>query len=99
MSFITLNLVTMLYLVASVCFIQALKGLSSPATARKGNAFGKLGMMIAFVTTIALIMRLKIDASTQWRRSRVPAAWASSWWRWACWSAAALARSSPSASR
>jgi NAD(P) transhydrogenase subunit beta len=33
-----MNLVTMLYLVASVCFIQALKGLSHPSTARRGNA-------------------------------------------------------------
>ena len=31
MSFISMNLVTMMYLIASVCFIQALKGLSSPA--------------------------------------------------------------------
>lgn len=35
MSFISMNLVTMMYLIASVCFIQALKGLSSrPARAR-----------------------------------------------------------------
>ncbi|KQV47730.1 MULTISPECIES: NAD(P)(+) transhydrogenase (Re/Si-specific) subunit beta [unclassified Duganella] len=61
MSFITMNLVTMMYLIASVCFIQALKGLSSPATARKGNAFGMAGMAIAAATTIALILRLKAD--------------------------------------
>ena len=59
MSFITMNLVTMMYLIASVCFIQALKGLSSPATARKGNAFGMSGMAIAAVTTVALILKLK----------------------------------------
>jgi NAD(P) transhydrogenase subunit beta len=63
MSFISMNLVTMMYLIASVCFIQALKGLSSPATARKGNTFGMVGMAIAAVTTIALILRLKADAS------------------------------------
>jgi len=63
MGFISMNLVTMLYLVASVCFIQALKGLSSPATARKGNAFGMSGMAIAFVTTIALILKLKSEAA------------------------------------
>ncbi len=63
MAFISMNLVTMLYLVASVCFIQALKGLSSPATARKGNAFGMSGMAIAFVTTIALILKLKSEAA------------------------------------
>jgi NAD(P) transhydrogenase subunit beta len=63
MSFISMNLVTMLYLIASVCFIQALKGLSSPATARTGNAFGMSGMAIAFVTTIALILKLQSEAA------------------------------------
>ncbi|MET0268252.1 MAG: NAD(P)(+) transhydrogenase (Re/Si-specific) subunit beta [Duganella sp.] len=63
MNFITMNLVTMLYLVASVCFIQALKGLSSPATARAGNAFGMSGMAIAFVTTVALILKLRAEAT------------------------------------
>jgi NAD(P) transhydrogenase subunit beta len=62
MSWVTLNLVTMMYLVASVCFIQALKGLSSPVSARAGNAFGMSGMAIAAVTTIALILKLKADA-------------------------------------
>jgi NAD(P) transhydrogenase subunit beta len=59
-----MNLVTMLYLIASVCFIQALKGLSSPSTARTGNAFGMSGMAIAAVTTVALIFKLKATAST-----------------------------------
>ena len=63
MNYISMNLVTLLYLVASVCFIQALKGLSSPATARQGNAFGMIGMAIAVVTTIALIMKLKAEAA------------------------------------
>ncbi|SHH55591.1 NAD(P)(+) transhydrogenase (Re/Si-specific) subunit beta [Massilia sp. CF038] len=62
MNFITMNMVTMFYLIASVCFIQALKGLSSPATARKGNAFGMIGMAIAAVTTVALILKLKATA-------------------------------------
>jgi NAD(P) transhydrogenase subunit beta len=55
----SMNLVTLLYLVASVCFIQALKGLSHPATARRGNAFGIAGMAIAVLTTLALIVKLK----------------------------------------
>ncbi|MEC5162431.1 MULTISPECIES: NAD(P)(+) transhydrogenase (Re/Si-specific) subunit beta [unclassified Janthinobacterium] len=59
MNFITMNLVTMMYLIASVCFIQALKGLSSPATARRGNAFGMSGMAIAALTTVALILKLQ----------------------------------------
>ena len=43
----SLNLVTLLYLVASVCFIQALKGLSHPTTSIRGNIFGMVGMAIA----------------------------------------------------
>jgi len=49
----SMNLVTLLYLLASICFIQALKGLSHPSTARQGNAFGMTGMAIAAFTTIA----------------------------------------------
>lgn len=52
----SMNLVTLLYLVASVFFIQALKGLSHPTTSRRGNAFGMIGMAIAVVTTAALIL-------------------------------------------
>ena len=59
LSLVSMNLVTMLYLVASVCFIQALKGLSSPSTARAGNAFGMAGMAIAALTTVALIFKLQ----------------------------------------
>ncbi|HEU0230143.1 MAG TPA: NAD(P)(+) transhydrogenase (Re/Si-specific) subunit beta [Burkholderiaceae bacterium] len=55
---ISTNLVTLLYLIASVCFIQALKGLSSPTTSRRGNAFGMVGMAIAVLTTAALIVGL-----------------------------------------
>jgi NAD(P) transhydrogenase subunit beta len=55
MAFVSMNLVTMLYLVASVCFIQALKGLSHPSTARRGNTFGMTGMAIATLTTIMLM--------------------------------------------
>jgi H+-translocating NAD(P) transhydrogenase subunit beta len=54
----SLNLVTLLYLVASVCFIQALKGLSHPTTSIRGNVFGMVGMTIAAVTTGALIWKL-----------------------------------------
>jgi len=53
----SLNLVTLLYLVASVCFIQALKGLSHPRTARIGNLFGMIGMTLAILTTLALIVK------------------------------------------
>ena len=47
----TANQLTLWYLVASVCFILALKGLSSPTTARRGNYFGIAGMAIAIVVT------------------------------------------------
>ncbi|MEX5745342.1 NAD(P)(+) transhydrogenase (Re/Si-specific) subunit beta [Massilia sp. X63] len=64
MNFISMNVVTLLYLVASVCFIQALKGLSSPSTARIGNTFGMAGMAIAVVTTIALMLKLQAELAT-----------------------------------
>jgi NAD(P) transhydrogenase subunit beta len=54
----SMNLVTLLYLVASVCFIQALKGLSHPTTSIRGNLFGMVGMAIAVFTTAALIVQL-----------------------------------------
>ncbi len=41
------------YLIASVLFILALRGLSSPESARQGNLFGVAGMVIAIVTTLA----------------------------------------------
>jgi H+-translocating NAD(P) transhydrogenase subunit beta len=58
----SLNLVTLLYLVASVCFIQALKGLSHPTTSIRGNLFGMVGMTIAVLTTAALILKLAGEA-------------------------------------
>jgi len=42
-----------LYLAAAICFILALRGLSSPETARRGNLLGMIGMVIAVGTTIA----------------------------------------------
>jgi NAD(P) transhydrogenase subunit beta len=51
----TANLLTLWYLVASVCFILALKGLSSPESARRGNAFGIAGMVIAILFTLAIV--------------------------------------------
>src|SRR5579862_4372071 len=41
------------YLVAGALFILALRGLSNPETARRGNQFGMIGMTIAIVTTLA----------------------------------------------
>src|SRR5215210_1363287 len=44
--------VMLAYLVAGVCFILALRGLSSPVSSRRGNRFGMIGMTIAVVTTL-----------------------------------------------
>ncbi len=59
-----MNVVTLLYLVASICFIQALKGLSHPGTSRLGNLFGMIGMAIAVLTTAALIVELSESGVT-----------------------------------
>jgi len=61
---LSLNVVILLYLVASVCFIQALKGLSHPTTSRAGNVFGMVGMAIAIATTVALVYKLRPDIAT-----------------------------------
>src|ERR1041385_6636345 len=50
----TENLAALLYLVAAVCFIMALRGLSSPVTSRQGNIYGIVGMTIAILTTLAM---------------------------------------------
>jgi H+-translocating NAD(P) transhydrogenase subunit beta len=47
------NTAALLYLVAGVLFILALRGLSSPETSRQGNLFGMIGMAIAIVVTLA----------------------------------------------
>src|SRR6266581_4963088 len=47
------DLVALLYLLAGVLFILALRGLSSPETSRRGNLFGMVGMAIAIATTLA----------------------------------------------
>ncbi len=48
------TLTAFLYLIASVCFIMSLRGLSSPETSRGGLLYGVVGMVIAIVTTVAL---------------------------------------------
>ncbi len=47
------NITALLYLVSGVLFIQALRGLSSPETSRRGNYLGIAGMAIAILTTLA----------------------------------------------
>ena len=48
------NISALLYLLSGVMFIIALRGLSSPETARQGNMLGMLGMLVAVCTTLAL---------------------------------------------
>jgi len=50
----TANFAALAYLAASVLFIMALRGLSSPETARMGNVYGIAGMTIAVLTTVAM---------------------------------------------
>ena len=45
--------VLLAYLISGICFILALRGLSSPESSRRGNRAGMLGMAIAVVTTLA----------------------------------------------
>ncbi len=53
MEHLTVNpIASLAYLVAGVCFILALRGLSSPATSQQGNRMGIIGMTIAVVTTL-----------------------------------------------
>ncbi|MEZ5190875.1 MAG: NAD(P)(+) transhydrogenase (Re/Si-specific) subunit beta [Schumannella sp.] len=47
MSLLTPEWTAGLYLFAAVCFILALKGLSSPKTARRGNLLGAFGALVA----------------------------------------------------
>jgi NAD(P) transhydrogenase subunit beta len=51
---INANVAALLYLVAGVLFIQALRGLSNPETSRQGNYLGMAGMAIAVLTTLAV---------------------------------------------
>ncbi len=50
----TEDIAALSYLIASICFILALRGLSHPETSRSGNLFGMAGMLIAVVTTLLL---------------------------------------------
>ncbi len=54
------NLLALWYLAASVLFILALKGLSSPVSARRGNLFGMIGMAIAVLVTLAITKNLAL---------------------------------------
>ncbi len=57
------NLAAALYLVSGVLFILALRGLSSPVTAQRGNLFGMTGMTLAVLTTLA---RMGVSDGATW---------------------------------
>ncbi|MEK6636472.1 MAG: NAD(P)(+) transhydrogenase (Re/Si-specific) subunit beta, partial [Pseudomonadota bacterium] len=42
------------YLISGICFILALRGLSSPSSSQRGNRFGMAGMLLAVVTTLII---------------------------------------------
>ena len=58
------NIAALFYLVASVCFILALKGLSHPETSRRGNILGMVGMAIAVLTTLLVLPNLGLNFLT-----------------------------------
>ena len=58
MSLLSAEWTALLYLVAAVCFILALKGLSSPRTARRGNLIGAGGATLAVIT---VFLSAKLD--------------------------------------
>ncbi len=58
------NVVALLYLASGVLFIQALRGLSSPESSRRGNILGMIGMTIAVLTTLAQLD--SVDSSITW---------------------------------
>ena len=58
------DLTALAYLVAAICFIMALRGLSSPESSRGGNRFGIAGMVIAIATTLAQPGVVELSASS-----------------------------------
>ncbi len=58
------NFAALLYLVSAVFFILALKGLAHPETSRRGNFFAIAGMVIAILTTLALLPELGLNLVT-----------------------------------
>ncbi len=58
------NFAALFYLISSVCFITALKGLSHPETSRRGNQFGMIGMGIAVLTTLFVLPQLGLNLLT-----------------------------------
>ena len=67
------SLSALLYLVASVCFIMALRGLSSPDTARAGNIYGIAGEFAgALRERCGIRHAVSVSRGGQFRRARPP---------------------------
>lgn len=60
MSILAPEWTALLYLAAAVCFILALKGLSSPKTARRGNLIGAAGAVVAVITVFLSVQLVNI---------------------------------------
>jgi NAD(P) transhydrogenase subunit beta len=54
--------IILVYVATAICFILALKGLSSPTTARRGNIIGIVGMAVAVVATLIYVSRSPLPA-------------------------------------
>ncbi len=67
------------YLAASLLFILSLRGLSTQETARRGNRFGVIGMIVAVVVTAIALLIPGDAAGRRPRRRRAPS--------WGCWPA------------
>ncbi|MDR0631108.1 MAG: NAD(P)(+) transhydrogenase (Re/Si-specific) subunit beta [Holosporales bacterium] len=62
MNQLPLPIAQLLYLIAAICFILSLKGLSSPQTARLGNTLGMCGMGVAVAVSLSLSRRYEYAA-------------------------------------
>jgi H+-translocating NAD(P) transhydrogenase subunit beta len=56
----------LIYVLAASCFVLGLHLMNTPATARRGNQFSVAGMVIAVVTTLALIIHADVISATGW---------------------------------
>ena len=75
-----LDTIELIYLACAVCFIVALKGLSSPRWARQGNLIGAAGMVVAIATTFAfpglhrialIVVAIVIGVAAGWPAARM----------------------------
>ena len=57
----TENIASLFYLLSSVFFVLAIRGLSAPDTANRGNLFGILGMVLAVATTLVMPIILSYE--------------------------------------